>query len=228
MNVKNNISKTLQIKLKVILIFIASFSVTACNAQDGFLDTLDLGNISVDEVLEKVKDKNHITRNPGGTDPITKKHIEHIFVEDPLIANYRGYTCRWVRFTAFDNKIFEYDTTIKGEEKVNKIVDIIYAEYPDIKLMDDDTSRSAFLKKHIDKNTVLTALVGISNENKYGDEDEKVIIIITYTSNIEMSKLSFFSHLDHKVVEKVKRISIEKNEEGHYYIKRYDINRNPI
>lgn len=175
MKVRNSMSPLLQLKLKVILIFIAaSFSITACNVKDGFLDTLDLGNITVDELSEKVKDKENIkikrykNVDSGGNydielkdgeisnDACNCKTIDYIQVLDSTIVNYKGILGRWASLTAYDNKIIEYQIDIAGTDNINKILDIVYAEHPDIKLINDRTNR---LKKYIDQNTVLQVWV---------------------------------------------------------------------
>lgn len=203
---------------------ILAFPFISCHAQEGFLDTLDLGNITIDELSEKVKNKENIKVKRyinvifGENDDIELKDgeisndacdcktIDYIQVFDPTIANYKGVLGRCARLTAYDNKIVEYEMDIDGVDNINKILDIVYAEHPDIKLIDDRTNR---LKKYIDKNTVLQIWVNILNDP---------FVTISYTTNAEASTLWLYPNYDDKIAENVKRIYVEENEEGDVYV----------
>lgn len=226
----------LKLNLRLILIYIILSSFMACNTKDGFLDTLDLGNITVDELVEKVKDKNDIEiktyknvdlgenfniklkEGEINNDACNCETIDDIETFDPAIANYKGIVGDVARLTAFDNKIVEYEIEIHGVKNINRLLDIVYAEHPDIKVINDGTSR---LKKQLDKNTVLEVCVNTIMQNN-------LHVTVICTSNVEASRLNIFRDSfwllfdkKDKIIENVSRISLEKGKNGHYRVKEH-------
>lgn len=223
----------LKLNLRLILILTVLFSLIACNAKDGFLDTLDLGNVTIDELSEKVKDKENIEikryknvnlgenlevelgEDETSNDACNCKTIDYIETIDPTIANYKGVLGKWANLTAYDSKIVEYQVDIAGVDNINKILDLVYAEHPDIKLMDDGTNR---LKKYINKNTVLQVWVNTVMQNN-------LFVTISYTINAEATRFWLYPNYDDEIIENVNRISLEKDEKGHYGVIKHYIDK---
>jgi hypothetical protein len=242
MQIQNNLKGFIDISFKCLLfnqkkivMALASVCMACSNNNQGFLDTMPLGVITTEQLSNMVKDKRNIqideyknvnieeieNRDLKDNEKINKdcdcKMIEFITITDSNIANYKGIKGQKVILTAYDKKVNEYEIEIEGSDNINKVLDVVYAEHPDIKFIEDGTIR---LKKYIDENTVIQVWVNDLME-------DNIFVTISYTLNAKASRFWLYPNYDANIDESVDRVSIEKDENGEYGAKLHYKNSQP-
>lgn len=189
-------------KLSLVILIFVSITSHFVNAQD-CTSIIPLGNITSEQILDKVKDKSKIDIFSDTPHPKCGcTTVDFITIKDSIFTNYKGVKATHIQLVAYDKIVFEYAIIIEGIDNVNKILDIVYDEHPDIKLMDDDYR--CILRKFTDENAVLEINVNDVNE----------LLLLTYTTNAKSSRLFWYSDIKYMPDETVKRISLKKGEKN--------------
>ncbi|NDW10142.1 hypothetical protein [Dysgonomonas sp. 520] len=209
--------------LKLTTVVLIIFSFFACR-NTGYLDDFQFGQ-TIEEFEKQlghpVNYKNFVI---GNKDSIYYDEADFIYspeldgyhdsiqlipIADKKIANYSGIIGDEVVFRAYDGVIGGYKMTISDVDQIQKLMDIILEQHPDIQLYDDGVCR---FKKYINDTTVVQLWL---NETIPG----KLFAILTYSTKVgKGSPALLYQNYDNKLDTLTKRVKIMRRKDGGYYV----------